>query len=340
MSLKAVPKNTDDGVWDLTEIEDKTMTASQWGAVGPKTYKAFPVTHNRLPSGAYLVTVDRNDDRPVYIKRDIQTDELLRFKDSWADTILEEIDLFWSRGEAFRKIGFLHRRGYLLYGPQGTGKSSVVQQIVMDIISRDGVVLICGNPKFLNAALTTFRQAEPDRNIVCVFEDIDAIIKQYGEDELLSILDGANMVNRVLNIATTNYPESLDPRIVSRPRRFDRVLKIEAPSDKIREEFLKKKLPKKSDVKKWLKATNGLSFASLTEAIISVCCLGNEFEPTIEILKEMQVGSPNSSEFGKRLGFGADHDDDDDDGIPKKRPMVRLRKGGPMMPLPEPDEDF
>ena len=65
----------------------------------------------------------------------------------------------------------------------------------------------------------------------------------HGDSELLQWLDGSHQINKVINIATTNYPERLDRRIVSRPRRFDRIIKIEAPAARIRETYLAKKLP-------------------------------------------------------------------------------------------------
>lgn len=331
MSRGATPGFIEDpveneGIWDLEELEDKTVKPVQWAIVGSKMYKAISSTHPRLPAGVYTVTLDRNDDTPVFIKRDVKVDALLRFKDSLADLILNEINMFWGKGKKFKEIGFLHRRGYLLYGPQGTGKSSIVNQIMTDIVGRKqivgyktgekgrepievgGVVLICENPRFFNIGLATLRKAEPNRNLVCIFEDIDAIIRKYGEDELLSILDGSNMVDRVLNIATTNYPEMLDKRIVSRPRRFDRVIKIMQPSRSVREEYLRLKLPKGHEVRHWLDKTDGLSFAGITEAIISVCCLGNTLEDTIRIITDIENGHPNSNDFGTKgsLGFGGD----------------------------------
>ena len=63
-------------------------------------------------------------------------------------------------------------------------------------------------------ALKVFREIEPNRSIIYIFEDIDSIIEHHGEDEILSVLDGEMQVNKVLNIATTNYPERLDRRIV------------------------------------------------------------------------------------------------------------------------------
>jgi len=47
-------------------------------------------------------------------------------------------------------------------------------------------------------------------------------------------------VDKALNIASTNYPEKLDRRIISRPRRFDRILRIDAPDARVREAYLAK----------------------------------------------------------------------------------------------------
>ncbi|MCI0564351.1 MAG: ATP-binding protein, partial [Nitrososphaera sp.] len=229
----------------------------------------------------------------------------IRFPDGVTDRVLSEIESFWLRGDFFKKYGFLHRRGYLFYGPQGSGKSSVVQQIVKDIIDREGVVFLCGTPSNLNKALQTFRQIEPDRQVVCIFEDIDAIVRDSGEDEVLSLLDGENQIDKVLNIATTNYPERLDKRIVARPRRFDRVLRIDMPSDEVRRTYFQHKLPNEPDLENWVTQTKGLSFASLAEAVISVKCLGNTFEETITVLKAMNKANISSEDFKGKPGFAS-----------------------------------
>ncbi len=303
-------RSTDDGVWDLSDVEEKVADSTQWGLVGAKTYKGFPRTQNKLPAGVYSITVDRNDDRPVFVRRDVKTDGIVALQESITKSVIHEIQTFWGKEKLFTSYGFLHRRGYLFYGPQGTGKSSVVKQIMEDVVRRGGLVFLCDNPKFLNQALVTLRQAEPERQLVCVFEDIDAIIAKYGEDELLALLDGANMIDHVLNIATTNYPERLDRRIVSRPRRFDRVIKVDVPNEKIRREFLKAQLPKlsKKQLDELVSKTEKLSLAALSEMIISVYCLGNKLDDTIEILTALADGKPSSEDFKKEsaIGFASD----------------------------------
>lgn len=308
---KSSVPNLDEGTWSPEQLEHAFTNLTQWMVMNSGMFKATTMTRPQTPAGAYAITLDRNDDSPLFVPKRLATDDLMHFKDSLSDQILSEITNFWTKQAAFKASGFLHRRGYLLYGSQGTGKSSIVQQIMADVVSRGGVVLICGNPFFFTKALSHFRQVEPNRPVVCIFEDIDAIIKRYGEDEILAILDGANQVDRVLNIATTNYPETLDKRIVSRPRRFDRVIKILPPGDKVRATYLKAKLPKKANFKDWFVSTAGLSFAGLTEALISVLCLGNKLDDTVKILKDLENGHPSSDDFGSKIGFATDTPDVD-----------------------------
>ena len=144
-----------------------------------------------------------------------------------------------------------------------------------------------------------FRAVEPVRPIVCVFEDIDAIIEHNGESDLLQWLDGNHQVDKAVNLASTNYPEKLDRRIISRPRRFDRVLRIESPDARLRAAYFARKLPDQAPEERlrWVRLTEGLPFASLAELIISVCCLGNDVEESVALLKSLDEHAPTSQEF-------------------------------------------
>lgn len=308
LNLKAVLE--EEGIYDLKQLETETYRPNKWGLVGNGVYKAFNVTHGKLPSACYLITWDNRMEEVVLYKKEMKSDSILRFKDDMTAVFTKEVSDFWGRGEDFKKHGFLHRRGYILYGTQGTGKSSIVWQVAADVIKNDGVVFVCDNPRFFVKGLETFRKVEPNRPVLCVFEDIDAIIAKYGESELLSLLDGDNQIDKVVNVATTNYPERLDKRIVSRPRRFDRVIKIEAPTDAVREAFLQAKLPKSEKLTTWMKKTKGLSFAGMSECLISVLCLGNKLEETVDTLKELEAKTPQLSEFGGEMGFKTSKDDD------------------------------
>ncbi len=180
-----------------------------------------------------------------------------------------------------------------------SGKTCLVQQIIYDIVTSGGLVFQCNNhPAIFNDGLTQYRKVESNRPVVCLFEDIDAIVDEHGEDEILTLLDGENQIDRVLNIATTNYPEKLDRRLVARPRRFDRVLEIGMPTDEVRRMYFNKKLNvSESELDKWVSSTGGFSFAACAELVISVCCFEKPFEESIEILKEMMTVQLNSRKY-------------------------------------------
>lgn len=276
----------------------KMVDLVQWAVCGPNTSKPVSTTFPKLNSGVYNIAMNQYHGL-VFIQRNICVDDLLRFPDSVSDKILNEITTFWTKGEKFKEHGFLHRRGYLLHGPAGSGKTCLVQQIIHDIVTSGGLVFQCsGHPATFSDGLDVYRKVEPDRPVVCLFEDIDAIIEEHGEDEILTLLDGENQIDKVLNIATTNYPEKLDPRLVARPRRFDRVIKVGMPSDKVRRMYFEKKLNVNgSELDKWVEATEGFSFAACAELVISVCCFEKPFKEAVGVLKEMMEVKHSSRDY-------------------------------------------
>ncbi len=281
----------------------------QWKVVQSGVFESCGTTARLLPAGAYSCNLNQYGEMQ-FMTRDLQVDDLIDFADSLPAQILQEIENFWSLGETFAQYGFLHRRGYLLYGPQGSGKSSVVHQVVHRIIKAGHIAVFCEHPGVVTRAMELLRKIEPDRPLVCLFEDIDAVIEMHGDSELLQWLDGSHQINKVINIATTNYPERLDRRIVSRPRRFDRIIKIEAPTARIREAYLGRKLTElasKGELTRWVELTSGLSFAAMAELVISVACLGNNLEDTVRLLHMLDDQHPSSREFENpgAMGFGA-----------------------------------
>jgi AAA+ superfamily predicted ATPase len=285
--------------------EDVTALV-QWAITGHNIFKPVSTTFAKLEKGVYNIFATQQHGI-VFEKKNICVDDLLRFPESVSDRILQEITTFWNKGDKFKLHGFLHRRGYLLHGPAGSGKTCLVQQIISDIVKSDGLVFQCTNhPNVFNEGLSNYRKVEPNRPVVCLFEDIDAIIDEYGEDEILTLLDGENQIDRVLNIATTNYPEKLDPRLVARPRRFDRVIKIDMPPNSVREMYFEKKLKISGvDLDRWVQATDNFSFAACAELVISVMCFEKPFDDSVNTLREMMDIKISSRDYSSRpAGFG------------------------------------
>jgi SpoVK/Ycf46/Vps4 family AAA+-type ATPase len=138
-------------------------------------------------------------------------------------------------------------------------------------------------------------------------EDVDAIQQAHGEADMLAMLDGDLQIDNVVFIATTNYPEKLDKRIVNRPSRFDIVRKIGMPTAEARAVYLNERnarIAGTDELNEWVIATDKFSIAHLKELIVSVEALGQGFDETIERLRIMIDTQPDSKDDEENPGMG------------------------------------
>jgi hypothetical protein len=273
---------------------------TQWSLLG-NGYIPCNETADALKPGAYHLTFKPNIG--LHIERHtLTTDRLMRLPDSTSDLVISEVERFWTLKEKFKQYGFTHKRGFLLWGPPGSGKTCTIAFVIQQMISTGGVVFLADHPAPLTAGMQALRHVEPNRRLLVVLEDIDTLINRHGEAEILAILDGESSIDNVMFLATTNYPERLDGRIVNRPSRFDRIVKIGTPSPEARKLYLESR-GIKDDVAKWVELTNGLSIAHIKELIVSVACFGEELAAVAARLQAM-ARPPKSDHRDAAMGFG------------------------------------
>src|ERR671919_604357 len=184
-------------------------------------------------------------------------------------------------------------KGILLYGPPGTGKTLIAKAAANE--SEANFISIKG-PELLSkwvgesekGVREVFRKARQAAPCIIFFDEVDAIAPRrggsFGGDshvterlisQLLTELDGLEILTNVVVIAATNRPDIIDPALL-RPGRFDRLLYVPPPDKDSRLQIIKihiKKKPLAEDVNiEWLASLTGgytgADIASLSSAAV------------------------------------------------------------------------
>lgn len=262
-----------------------------------------------VPSGVY--TCDITDQGPTVRKLEFDIDGLIRLPDSAGSEVIEEIEKFWTLEEEFEKRGLTWKTGVLLWGPPGSGKSSIIQLLITDVITKyDGIGVLIQHPVAAIGCLQMLRKIEPHRPIIALLEDFDSLVEKHGETEFLAMLDGEAKVSNIVYIGATNYPERLDLRFVDRPSRFSIVKEIGMPSPAARRLYLSSKESSltEDELNEWVAASDGFSIDHLREMIVLCRCHKMSLDKVIDRLSALREDKPNSgkSTDGRKgkLGFG------------------------------------
>jgi energy-coupling factor transporter ATP-binding protein EcfA2 len=288
----------------LATMEDPENKGPRIWAVSDDVFWQAPKTTKKLPSGLYEVITMPNIG-PCLKQKPFNTDELIIPPDETIPKILDEFKLFWTKKEEFIKRGLLYKRGFILYGPPGGGKTSLLSLLTKTLIKEyNGIIIDGEDPDLTAIGLRIVRKIEPIRPIILMLEDIDSLIERHGENDFLSLLDGEDQTDNIVTVATTNYPSRLDKRLVNRPSRFDKVIKIDMPNDATRRMYLqaKEKSLEGEELEKWVQLSKDFSLAHLKEMIVAVKCLDQPLSEVVERLRKMKV-VPKEEDNNYGIGF-------------------------------------
>ncbi len=180
--------------------------------------------------------------------------------------IIEAVEWPLKRPEKFRKMGIRPPKGILLYGPPGTGKTLLAKAAANE--SSANFISIRG-PQLLSkwigesekAVREVFKKARQVAPSILFLDELDAIAPIRGMDfgskaservvnQLLTELDGIEVLKNVVVIAATNRPEIVDPALI-RSGRFDRLVFVGPPARAGRVEIFRihlKNIPLSDDV--------------------------------------------------------------------------------------------
>lgn len=157
------------------------------------------------------------------------------------NNLISDINEFTNNKDWYKQRSIRHKRGYLLYGPPGNGKTSVAMAIA-EFLNRDVYVLNLNSLSGDGSLLKAFGSL--GRNIILLIEDIDkCFVKRENIDckvsfsAVLNQFDGALCRDGAVTIITTNHIDKLDEALI-RDGRMDFKLEIPNPSSQLVKEYL------------------------------------------------------------------------------------------------------
>lgn len=277
---------------NLNEIKNKFFKKD------PRNYKP----------GIYELAIE-NDDFVIHPISLRQVDKPILDREI-SDKIHEDITCFFNNEKFYRDNNLAYKRGLIIHGPPGNGKTTLIKDVLTSYPDSYRLMIDC---KYFEQSLYDFIQKIFPANgkKIIIFEDVEAIgagARSYSKrSSFLNFIDGAKVMENTLFIATTNHPDLVDPALIDRPSRFDRVYKVDLPKEDCRKRFLLKYFPylkeQPNNLKQHIKDTIGFSGAYFKELFIVVGIQEIELSKAVAELKK-QIKIRAKGDFNEKTNLG------------------------------------
>lgn len=213
-----------------------------------------------------------------FIKQDIKYswDDLLLDPDTF-NLLQQNLLTVLDKREVYAKLGITTKRGIILSGDPGTGKTMVGKILSSTLTDWSFLWISPGDLQRIETLRTYCQLAKIIAPTILFLEDLDLHFKDRDVNasssmlgELMNQLDGIDDISNIVVIGTTNKPGDLEAALAKRPGRFDKVIKFDKPSEatvkKMYERFSKDRLGE-VDWDKVLVASKGLTGAQIKEVL-------------------------------------------------------------------------
>jgi hypothetical protein len=179
----------------------------------------------------------------------------------------------WSR--ELLEAGQHLKRGLLLHGPPGTGKTHTIRYLTGSLTGSTVILLTGRSIRFIDQAAALARRLQPS---MVVLEDVDLVAtdRDFAPDgnpllfSLLDAMDGVGADADVTFALTTNRADILEIALADRPGRVDLAIEIPRPDASCRERLLQvyaRDLTVDADLGPVVAGTEGVTASFIKELI-------------------------------------------------------------------------
>ncbi|KAJ7229401.1 P-loop containing nucleoside triphosphate hydrolase protein [Mycena rebaudengoi] len=176
--------------------------------------------------------------------------------DKLLESLRRDVKSFFDNKSLYEGLKVAWKRGVLLTGAPGNGKSHTIKLLVKETLypclyvksTKGSGRHFMGADSGEECITMIFRKARKSAPCLLVLEDLDSLIEPNARTFFLNEVDGFTRNHGILILASSNHPAFIDPAI-KRPSRFDAIYPFDPPSLKLRRVY----------ANKWLKKINVLS---------------------------------------------------------------------------------
>ncbi len=145
-----------------------------------------------------------------------------------------------------RALGQSTKKGILLYGPPGNGKTHTIRYLASHLRGHTTLIITAEQAGLLSEYFTLARLLQPS---MLVIEDVDLVARNREQmnspceevllNRILNEMDGLAEDADLFFVLTTNRPEQIEPALAARPGRIDQAIEIPLPDADGREKLVR-----------------------------------------------------------------------------------------------------
>ncbi|KAG8422979.1 hypothetical protein J3459_009898 [Metarhizium acridum] len=288
-------------IYEIGYLDSYGNLAKQFYILAPADDNVKGVHHGRvdaliLAAGAWTKTLHQE----IYVFDDASWSKSAEmFKSvqgfSWDDVVqapslkanlMKDVLSFFDNRELYASMRVPWKRGVILHGVPGNGKTLSIKALVNSLAARQPPIpslivksfdSICNGSKY--AMRSMFSHARAMAPCLLIFEDLDSLVEDKTRSYFLNEVDGLQSNEGILMVGSTNHLDNLDASITKRPSRFDRKFHFKLPEEPERVAYCRQWAGKYVDKAAVdfpdelchviAKLTEGFSFAYLKELFIA-----------------------------------------------------------------------
>lgn len=174
---------------------------------------------------------------------------LIKFEEEEISGYINKFNDFFNEEtkKTYKNLNMIHKTGIIFYGPQGTGKTSLVLLILQEIINNHNAIVLDCKGVYVNKIVSCIKyiRNHQDNPIIVFIDEFEDVIKD-DEIDLLTYLDGLDSVENSMFLGCTNFIDQIPERIRNRKSRIKHCIEIKNLSTSLCKEFVSKLLKTES----------------------------------------------------------------------------------------------